>query len=107
MGLGAADVVAAIEPLGVAGLGANCGRSLQDTDVIVTEFLEASPSVPLWIKPNAGVPRVVGDAVVYEADPEMLAEHVRDFASRGARIVGGCCGSTPDHIAAIARALGR
>jgi len=107
MGLGAADVVAAIEPLGVAALGANCGRSLQDTAVIVTEFLEASPSVPLWIKPNAGVPRVVGDAVVYEADPEMLAEQVREFVSCGARIVGGCCGSTPDHIAAIARALGR
>ncbi|MFN2450706.1 MAG: homocysteine S-methyltransferase family protein [Candidatus Baltobacteraceae bacterium] len=53
------------------------------------------------------MPRVVGDAVVYEADPEMLAEHLRDFASRGARIVGGCCGSTPDHIAAIGRALGR
>jgi methionine synthase I (cobalamin-dependent) len=107
MGLGAADVVAAVEPLGVAALGANCGRSLEDTDVIVTEFLAAAPSIPLWIKPNAGVPKVVGDAVVYEADPAMLAEHVADFASRGARIVGGCCGSTPDHIAAIARALGR
>jgi 5-methyltetrahydrofolate--homocysteine methyltransferase len=107
MGLGAADVVAAIEPLRVAALGANCGRSLQDTDVIVSEFLDAAPSVPLWIKPNAGVPKVVGDSVVYEADPEMLAERVADFASRGARIVGGCCGSTPDHIAAIARALGR
>ncbi len=107
MGLAAADVVAAIEPLGVAALGANCGRSLEDTDVIVSEFLEASPSVPLWVKPNAGVPRVVGDAVLYEADPGMLADHLREFAAQGARIVGGCCGSTPDHIAAIARALGR
>jgi 5-methyltetrahydrofolate--homocysteine methyltransferase len=107
MGLGAADVVAAIEPLNVAAVGANCGRSLEDTDVIVSEFLEAAPSVPLWIKPNAGVPKVVGDAVVYEAGPEVMAERVKDFASRGARIVGGCCGTTPDHIAAIARALGR
>jgi homocysteine S-methyltransferase len=53
------------------------------------------------------VPRIVGDAVVYDADPETLAEHVRDYVDRGARIVGGCCGSTPEHIAAIARALGR
>jgi len=107
MGLSPTDVVSAVAPLGVAALGANCGRSLEDTDAIVTEFLAAAPSVPLWVKPNAGVPRIVGDTVVYEADPETLAEHVRVYAERGARIVGGCCGSTPEHIAAIARALGR
>ena len=107
MGLSPTDVVSAVAPLGVAALGANCGRSLEDTDAIVTEFLAAAPAVPLWVKPNAGVPRIVGDTVVYEADPEMLAEHVRAYVERGARIVGGCCGSTPEHIAAIARALGR
>ena len=107
MGVSPADVVAAVEPLGVAALGANCGRSLDDTDAIVTEFLAAAPSTPLWVKPNAGVPRIVGDAVVYEAGPEDLAVHVRAYAERGARIVGGCCGSTPEHVVAIARALGR
>jgi len=107
MGVSPADVVTAVEPLGVAALGANCGRSLADTDAIVTEFLAAAPALPLWVKPNAGVPRVVGDAVVYEAGPEELAQHVRGYADRGARIVGGCCGSTPEHVAAIARALGR
>jgi 5-methyltetrahydrofolate--homocysteine methyltransferase len=107
MGLSPTEVVTAVEPLGVAALGANCGRSLADTDAIVAEFLDAAPAIPLWVKPNAGVPRIVGDAVVYDADPETLAEHVRGYADRGARIVGGCCGSTPEHIAAIARALGR
>ena len=108
MGLSPADAVAAVAPLGVAALGANCGRSLHDTDAIVTEFLAAAaPTMPVWIKPNAGVPRIVGDTVVYDADPELLAEHVRSYADRGARIVGGCCGSTPEHIAAIARALAR
>ena len=107
MGLSPTDVVAAVEPLGVAALGANCGRSLDDTDAIVTELLAASPGIPLWIKPNAGVPRIVGDAVVYEADPDTLAEHVRRYADRGAGIVGGCCGTTPAHVAAIARALGK
>ena len=104
MGLAAADVVAAIEPLGVAALGANCGRSLQDNDAVVAEFLDAM-SVPLWIKPNAGVPRIVGDTVVYDADPETLAGHVSEYAERGARIVGGCCGSTPEHVAAIAAVI--
>jgi 5-methyltetrahydrofolate--homocysteine methyltransferase len=107
MGLSPTEVVAAVEPLGVAALGANCGRSLGDTDKIVAEFLAAAPTVALWVKPNAGVPRIVGDAVVYDAGPELLAEHVRGYADRGARIVGGCCGSTPEHIAAIARALDR
>jgi 5-methyltetrahydrofolate--homocysteine methyltransferase len=107
MGLSPTDVVEAVEPLGVAALGANCGRSLEDTDAIVTEMLAASSGIPLWIKPNAGVPRIVGDAVVYEADPDMLAEHLRRYADQGARIVGGCCGTTPEHVAAIARALAR
>jgi methionine synthase I (cobalamin-dependent) len=107
MGLAPAEVVASFEPLGVVALGANCGRSLADTDLIVDEFVAASPGVPLWVKPNAGVPRVVGDAVIYDADPAALAEHVAGYVERGARIVGGCCGSTPEHVAAIARALGR
>jgi 5-methyltetrahydrofolate--homocysteine methyltransferase len=107
MGVSASDVVAAVEPLGVAAVGANCGRSLSDMDSVVGEFLAAAPHLPLWVKPNAGVPRIVGDEVVYEAGPEDLAEHVRGYANHGARIVGGCCGSTPEHVAAIARALGR
>ena len=105
MGLSPTEVVAAVEPLGLAAVGANCGRSLDDTDRIVTELVEAASGLPLWVKPNAGIPRVVGDVVVYDADPQMLGEHVRGYVERGARIVGGCCGSTPDHVAAIARAL--
>ncbi len=107
MGLGVAEMVAAVEPLGVAALGANCGRSLADTDLLVDELLAAAPSVPLWVKPNAGIPRVVGDAVVYDAGPADLAAHVQGYVERGVRIVGGCCGSTPEHVAAIAAALGR
>ena len=107
MGLSAADVVDAFAPLGVVALGANCGRSLADMDAVVGEFLACDSGVPLWVKPNAGVPRIVGDAVVYEADPETLARHVAEYAARGATVVGGCCGSTPEHVGAIAGALGR
>jgi 5-methyltetrahydrofolate--homocysteine methyltransferase len=105
MGVSAADVIAALADSGVAALGLNCGRSLADTDAVVGEFLDAGLGVPLWVKPNAGVPKVVGDAVIYEADPEMLARHVAGYVERGARIVGGCCGSTPEHVAAIAAAI--
>jgi len=107
MGLSPTDAVTAVVPLGLAAVGTNCGRSLQDADLVVTEILAAAGDVPVWVKPNAGVPKVVGSEVVYEAGPEMLAEHVAGYVELGVRIVGGCCGSTPEHVAAIARALGR
>jgi methionine synthase I (cobalamin-dependent) len=51
------------------------------------------------------VPRIVGEEVVYDAGPEDLARHVASYTSRGVRVVGGCCGSTPEHVAAIAHAV--
>jgi methionine synthase I (cobalamin-dependent) len=105
MGLTPTQVVEAFAPLGIAAIGANCGKSLADTDVIVEELVAAADGLPLWVKPNAGVPRMVGDAVIYDAGPDDLAQHVRGYVDRGARIVGGCCGSTPEHIAAITGVL--
>lgn len=107
MGLSPADAVAAVIPLGVAAVGTNCGRSLDDADVVVGEMLEAAGDLPVWVKPNAGIPKIVGAEVVYEAGPETLAEHLARYVELGVRIVGGCCGSTPEHVAAIARVLGR
>ncbi len=105
MGLTPTQVVEAFVPLGVAAIGANCGKSLEETDAIVDELVAAADGVPLWVKPNAGVPRMVGDQVIYDAGPDDLATHVAGYVRRGARIVGGCCGSTPEHIAAVARAV--
>jgi 5-methyltetrahydrofolate--homocysteine methyltransferase len=105
MGLRPVEVVEAFAPLGVVAVGANCGKSLADTDLIVDELLAAADGLPLWVKPNAGVPRIVGDLVVYDADPATHAAHLGAYAAKGARIVGGCCGSTPAHIAAVAAAL--
>ncbi len=107
MGLSPTDAVTAVAACGVAAVGCNCGRSLADADLVVTEMLAAADGLPVWVKPNAGIPKVVGTEVVYEAGPDQLAEHVAAYATQGARIVGGCCGSTPEHVAAIARRLGR
>jgi methionine synthase I (cobalamin-dependent) len=73
----------------------------------VAQFAEAGLATPLWVKPNAGVPRVVEGEVRYPEDPESFAARVSAFAASGARVLGGCCGSTPEHVAALARALGR
>lgn len=107
MGLSPAGVVEAVSGLDVAAVGANCGRSLDDAVALVSEFMATGLDVPLWVKPNAGVPQVVGDAVVYPEDPVSFAARVSELAAQGARVLGGCCGSTPEHLAALARALGR
>jgi 5-methyltetrahydrofolate--homocysteine methyltransferase len=105
MGLTPTQVVEAFAPLGVAAIGANCGKSLGETDLIVDELLAAAGELPLWVKPNAGVPRVVGEEVVYDAGPEDMARHLAGYVAKGVRAVGGCCGTTPEHLAAIAAAV--
>ena len=104
MGLRVREVVEAIEPLGVTAIGANCGKTLDSMMQIVTE-LSADAHVPLWIKPNAGLPRMVGDVAAYDVTPAIMAEFAQRYVCAGARVVGGCCGSTPEHVAAIARAV--
>lgn len=105
MGLTPTQVVEAFAPFEPAAIGANCGKSLDDTDLIVDELVAAAGGIPLWVKPNAGVPRVVGEEVIYDAGPDDQARHLKSYVERGVRIVGGCCGTTPEHVAAIATAV--
>ncbi|MFQ6100991.1 MAG: homocysteine S-methyltransferase family protein [Anaerolineae bacterium] len=91
--------------LGVAAFGANCGATLEMTGEAVAKMHETAPQAPIIAKPNAGLPRMVGREVVYDATPEDMAEYARKFVALGTRVVGGCCGSTPAHIAAIAAAV--
>ncbi len=105
MGLSPTRMVAAIAPLGAAAIGANCGRSLADMEKVVDELAAAQAGIPLWIKPNAGLPRMVGDIARYDTTPETMADYTGRFLKAGARIVGGCCGSTLRHVAAIAAAV--
>ncbi|MBI5651661.1 MAG: homocysteine S-methyltransferase family protein [Chloroflexi bacterium] len=104
MGLTPSQVARAMVPLGVAAIGANCGKSLEEMEKIVAELAALNLGVPLWIKPNAGLPRMDGDRSVYDLTPAMMGEAIARFVQMGARIVGGCCGNSPAHVAAIARA---
>ena len=91
--------------LEVTAFGANCGHSLEMTHEALLKMRQVAPEAVLIAKPNAGLPRLVEDEVVYDATPEMLADYALKFVALGARIVGGCCGSTPAHIAAIREAV--
>jgi 5-methyltetrahydrofolate--homocysteine methyltransferase len=104
MGLSPSQVARALAPRGVAAIGANCGKSLDEMEKVLSEYAALNLGVPLWIKPNAGLPRMDGDHSVYDLTPAMMGEAIARFVKMGARIVGGCCGNTPAHVAAIARA---
>jgi 5-methyltetrahydrofolate--homocysteine methyltransferase len=105
MGVKPAEMICHYKELGASLVGANCGTSLENMEKVVAEVAAAEPGFPLWVKPNAGLPRLVEGVTVYDTTPQQMAEYASRFVSQGARVVGGCCGSTPEHIAAIARAL--
>lgn len=107
MGLSPTQMVDAIRPLGVAAIGANCGKSLDSMEQVVTELSRLNAGIPLWVKPNAGLPRMEGDVARYDTTPETMAEYARRFIALGARVVGGCCGTSPAHVTAIAEAARR
>jgi 5-methyltetrahydrofolate--homocysteine methyltransferase len=104
MGLSPTKMIEAVGPLGLAAIGANCGRTLDDMETIARELAAAQTGIPLWIKPNAGLPRMEGDVARYDTTPERMADYAARFLQAGAQIVGGCCGTSPEHLAAIARA---
>jgi 5-methyltetrahydrofolate--homocysteine methyltransferase len=106
MGVKPAQVMKTCQEKGAAVVGANCGTTLENMEKIVTEYAATVPGFPIWAKPNAGLPRLDNDnKAVYDVTPEeMGAAALRNIAA-GARIVGGCCGSSPEHVAGIAKAV--
>lgn len=106
MGVRPADAVVHLAAAGADAVGANCGRGPAEMEVILAEMAEVRPSsLLLAAQSNAGLPQVVGDHFEYDATPDDLALHAQRLAALGIDLVGGCCGSTPAHIAAIRTAL--
>jgi 5-methyltetrahydrofolate--homocysteine methyltransferase len=97
-----------IGPL-VEGVGANCGKDPAEyigfMDTMKHALREAGLDAILWAKPNAGLPRLVDDEVVYDATPEYMGRIALQLREAGAQVIGGCCGTTPEHVAAIVAAL--
>ena len=97
----------AAEELAGAGadvIGANCGNGIAGY-VPVCERLHAATELPVWIKPNAGLPEMVDGKVIYRTTPEEFASHVPALLKAGASYIGGCCGANPEFIRAVKAAL--
>jgi 5-methyltetrahydrofolate--homocysteine methyltransferase len=104
MGLKPATVAERIGPL-VEGVGANCGKDPAEYALFLHEMRSAAPNVLLWAKPNAGLPRIKDEQAVYDATPTYMGQIALELCQAGAQVIGGCCGTTPEHIRAMAKAL--
>ena len=86
-------------------IGVNCSGGPAQLLRLLKAMHAAVPSAKIWVKPNAGWPEQVGGRIMYPADPDYFGDYALAFCEAGASIIGGCCGTTPNHIAAMRKAL--
>jgi 5-methyltetrahydrofolate--homocysteine methyltransferase len=98
------QVAKALTEAGADVIGANCGQGIAGF-VPICRRLRAATDRPLWLKPNAGLPQLVSDRATYSTTPEEFVAHVPELIKQGASFIGGCCGTSPEFIQAIARCL--
>jgi methionine synthase I (cobalamin-dependent) len=101
MGAKAEECAAALEDGGSDAVGCNCGSGAENMLPAVVA-LRANTSLPLWVKPNAGMPELEDGRAVYKQTPDQFATQVKQLLDAGANIIGGCCGTGPEHIAKLA-----
>ncbi len=101
MGATPEQVANALVSEGVHGIGANCGVGAREY-IAICKRLVAVCNVPIWMKPNAGLPEMVGGVAKYKTTPEEFAGAAKELANAGATFVGGCCGTSPEFIRVLA-----
>ncbi len=103
MGVSPAQAGKELDNLSVDMIGVNCGRSLEENLQNLVELRQVTTR-PLWFKPNAGLPKVdQSGRSFYEITPEKMGAQVHAWLEAGAQVVGGCCGTSPEHLNEIAR----
>ena len=102
MGITPEKAATELEKAGADIVGANCGFGIRDM-VEIARIIRPVTTLPLWIKPNAGVPQLEEGRTVYPETPKEMVKFVPDLIKIGANMIGGCCGTTPEHIRLIAK----
>src|SRR5215467_6431693 len=103
----AAEVARALRALPVEALGANCSVGSSTLYEVLEQMRGEAGNLPLCIQPNAGLPSRIGERLIYLSSPAYMAEYAERMVGAGAHLVGGCCGTTPQHIAAMREVLDR
>jgi len=104
MGVSLAQAVAGLADAGADAIGSNCGNGSETMVAVARELVERSPR-PVLVRPNAGLPVRRAGRVVYPEGPEPMARNARRLAALGVALIGGCCGTTPEHVRALRDAL--
>ena len=107
MGVSPFEMVNSMKAAGAHIVGSNCGNGIRDMISIVTAIRAVDMNIPVIIQANAGLPEYIDGKTVFRESPEMMASYIPDLLKEGANIIGGCCGTTPEHIREMGRALGR
>ena len=107
MGVSPQQAAKAMRDAGADIVGTNCGNGMQGMIDIVREMRAACPDTPILVHANAGLPVHADGVDVFPETPDDMARQVPALVAAGANIIGGCCGTTPEHIAAIAAAVRR
>ncbi len=105
MGVSPEDAVTNLAGYNLAANGANCGNGPEEIEAVIAKMHAVAPAKILVAKSNAGMPRLHEGKPVYDASPEMMAQHALRVSALGARIIGACCGSTADHIRRMGEAI--
>ncbi|AZO43786.1 betaine--homocysteine S-methyltransferase [Mesorhizobium sp. M7D.F.Ca.US.005.01.1.1] len=107
MGLLPKDIHGVTDGLSQAplGVGANCGVGASDILASLLDMTEAKPEATVIVKGNCGIPEFRGTEIHYSGTPELMADYVRLAVDGGAKIIGGCCGTSFQHLAAMRKAL--
>ena len=101
-GADTASMVALLEGMGASIVGANCSLGPKQLKDVALELIENS-SIPVSLKPNAGLPRLENGKTVFDVTPEEFADEVSGLVKKGLRVIGGCCGTTPEYIRLLAQ----
>lgn len=99
MGVSGTEAAQRLAPLGLAAIGANCGNNIAQTEEAVLQLKAGAPDTPIIVKANAGIPEFKGDKLHYTGTPEIMGAHVKRMVDAGIEIIGGCCGTSTQHIA--------
>lgn len=107
MGVSPTEMAKSLLEAGVDVIGANCGNGMERMADVVKEIRAAAPKTPILVHANAGAPVTVEGKTVFRETPELMVKHAERVLAAGANIIGGCCGTTPEHIKALAELVHR
>jgi 5-methyltetrahydrofolate--homocysteine methyltransferase len=105
MGVSPEEMVPSLVEAGADIIGANCGNGMGNMIGLVAEIRAINQDIPILIHANAGMPAMQNGKTIYQETPDQTASYVKHLVKAGANIIGGCCGTTPEHIATIKEKL--